>query len=80
MHLVAKLCFTGTCGDRLCLLQSDLTTEQLGGDTRLGGGGSTMPTNNRVRIKLCILSELDFGSRKSKTGPREENRFSQIAI
>lgn len=88
MHLVAKLCFTGTNGDQLCLLQSNLTTEQLGEETRFrgpyrgvgGGAGSTIPTRNGVRIKLCILSESEFGSHKSKTGPREENRFSQIGV
>lgn len=84
MHLVAKFCFTGTHGDRLCLLQSNLTTEQLGEETRFrgpyGGAGSTIPTRNGVRIKLCILSESEFGSHKSKTGPREENSFSQIGV
>lgn len=75
----SRTVFTETCGDQLCLLQSNVTTEQLGGETDLVEK-STMPTNNGVHIKLCILSESEFGSRKSKTDPREENGFSQIAI
>lgn len=80
MHLVAKFCFTETWGDQLCLLQRNLTTEQLGGETRFSGGKkkSTMPTNHGVHIKLCILCESEFGSRKSKTGPREESSFSRL--
>lgn len=61
MHLVAKLCFTGTCGDRLCLLQSDLTTEQLGGDTRFGGGGEApcrLTTGSVLSSVFCLSQTL----------------------
>lgn len=77
MHLVAKLCFMENYVVNCAFC--NLTTEQMRGETRFREN-STMLTNNIAHIKLCILSESEFGSYKSKTSCREENGFSQAVI
>lgn len=77
MHLVAKLCFMENYVVNCAFC--NLTTEQMRGETRFREK-STMLTNNIAHIKLCIFSESEFGSYKSKTSCREENGFSQAVI
>lgn len=58
MHLVAKLCFTGTHGDQLCLLQSNLTTEQLGEETRFRGPYRGVGGGREAPYRLAMVSVL----------------------